>query len=380
MKSASWMKKAVYLVGALALLAGLWGFYSRFAFGERDVNYGSYVTWGLWVAMYMFFGGIAAGATMMAALDILLRVPQFRGLGRPALWAGLVTLGAALVSIAMDLGHMGRVWKVFVNPNFRSVMAQLVWGYSIFFVILLALLLMLWRRDNRSPFVIALMAVAVVIAVLLSGGVGALLGVNANRVSWHVSLLPAQFPVFALASGVALMLIVVGWLVPNSDRRPAVLRVLSLGLVVLLVIKAYLLWSDISLAFASGVPESVASARAVMFGRWSWAFWGLQVGLGLVVPVIVLTVQRLARHAEIAGLMGVFVLVGMAVSRANIIFPALTLAELQGLATAFTGPHLNLDYAPSLMEWSVTLGVVGAASLVFLVGLDLLQRQAQEVG
>ena len=55
------LKKLTYAFGALTLLFGLWGFYDRFAFGHQDANYGSYVVWGLWVAMYLFFAGVAAG-------------------------------------------------------------------------------------------------------------------------------------------------------------------------------------------------------------------------------------------------------------------------------------------------------------------------------
>ena len=87
MRIRSSLKTVLYVIGALALLAGLWGLYSRLFFGERDVNYGSYVTWGLWVAMYMFFAGIATGAAMLASLDYLFNVPLFRGTGKAALWA-----------------------------------------------------------------------------------------------------------------------------------------------------------------------------------------------------------------------------------------------------------------------------------------------------
>lgn len=72
------------------------------------------------------------------------------------------------------------------------------------------------------------------------------------------------------------------------------------------------------------------------------------------------------------------VLVGFAAARANIVFPALTIPELEGLVTAFTGPHLNFDYFPSLMEWSVTVGVVGGATLAFLLGMDRLPLFTRE--
>ncbi len=366
------LKRILYALGTLAVLAGLYGFYSRLFIGERDVNYGSYVNWGLWVAMYLFFAGIATGAYMLATLDHLFEVPLFKGTGKYALWGALVTMPAALITIGFDLGHMERIWKVYLQPNFTSLLAQLVWGYSIFTVVIVASLWLTARAAKRSGGVKALFALGLFLAVFLSGGVGALLGVNASRAAWHTGMLPAQFPVFSLTSGVALMLVIVGWFVPDDGRRAQQLRFLGLAAIVLIMVKAYYLWTDYSLALYAGTPDASEAVNLVLFGRYGWAFWGLQVGAGMLLPLLVLVQPRLAQNGVWAGLMGVAVLVGFAVARANIIFPALAIPELRGLVTAFTGPHLNFDYVPSLMEWSVTAGVVGLATLGFLLGTDRL--------
>ena len=99
-------KRLTYAVGALALLAGVWGIYTRLFVGERDVNYGSYVVWGLWVAMYLFFAGAATGAYMFATLEYLFNFKLFKGTGKAALWSALICMPAALATIGMDIGHM----------------------------------------------------------------------------------------------------------------------------------------------------------------------------------------------------------------------------------------------------------------------------------
>ncbi len=366
------LKRSLYLLGALAVLAGVYGFYSRLFIGERDVNYGSYVTWGLWVAMYLFFAGVATGAYMLATLDYLFDVPLFKGTGKYALWGALVTMPAALITIGFDLGHMERIWKVYLQPNFLSLLAQMVWGYTLF---LAATLVSLWLavRGRRDWAMKAAMSVGLFLAVFLSGGVGALLGINANRAYWHVGLLPAQFPVFSLASGTALMLILIGWIGRADDpRRPQQLAVLAIMSVVLALVKVYFLWADFSQSLYSGLPDNVRAVNLVLFGPYGWAFWGLQIVLGTAVPIVVLLQPKLARDGFWAGLMGVLILIGFGVARANIVFPALAIPELEGLVTAFSGPHLNIEYAPSLMEWSVVAGVVGLATLAYLLGTDRL--------
>lgn len=366
------IKRTLYILAVAAIVLGVYGFWSRLVFGEREVAYGSYVNWGLWVAMYLFFAGLAAGSFMVATLDYLFNVPLFRGTGRYALWASVVTLPAALALIGLDLGHLERIWKVYLQPNFGSLLAQLVWSYSVFFVVAIASLALAVRENRR--WLKPVMAFGLFLAIFVSGGVGALLGVNAGQVSFHNAMLPAQFPVLNLISGVALLLVIVGFfgIVRDPDRRDRVLRILGLTLVVLLLAKSYFLWVDYSQVLYSNVPDAVAVAELVLFGPYAWAFWGLQVALGIVLPIALVLWPRTRRMPAVMGLAGVVVLVGLAVGRTAIIFPALAIPELEGLGDAFTGPHLGFDYAPSLMEWSVTLGVVGLSALAYLVGSDRL--------
>lgn len=381
-------KKALYGLGGVALVVGLWGFFDRFTTGHANANYGSYVVWGLWVAMYLFFAGVAAGSYMMATLDYLFEIPLFKGTGRVMLWAALITLPAALTSIGLDLGHIERIYKVYLRPNLFSVMAQMVWGYTIFGGIILATLILAIRYPQHKKLLKPLMAVGLVVSIFLSGGVGALLGVNASRTYWHVGLLPAQFPVFSLASGAAMMLMVLGLFAPADNsgriaaRRAQLLWVVGILTVSLAVVKIYFLWTDFSQSLYGQVPHNVEAVRQVLFGRYWWAFWIIQIGLGTLLPIIVLLQPRLARNEKVAGWMGFFVLLGFVVARANIVFPALTVPELEELRWAFTGPHLSFDYFPSLMEWAVTIGIIGGTTIVFLLGIDrlpLFTSQAAEV-
>jgi molybdopterin-containing oxidoreductase family membrane subunit len=366
------LKRAIYVVSALALLFGAWGVYERLATGHREAAYGSFVVWGLWVAMYLFFAGAAAGSFMIATLDLLFHIKIFQGTGRLALWSALVCLGAALLSIWLDLGHMERIWKVYLQGNPGSVMAQMVWGYTLFGLLLLVSLY-LSIRDPKSSFLRWLLVLGLPLSLFVSGAVGALLGVEASRMFWHVGLLPVQFPVFSLASGAAAMLAILGLFGSRQDpNRAEQLWIRSILTVVLAVVKLYFLWADFSQSMYGNVPQNVEAVRAVLFGPYWWAFWILQILIGTLIPIVILVQPKLARTNGWAGWMGVLVLFGFAVARANIVFPALTVPELEALTTSFSGPHLSFNYFPSLMEWAVTLGIAGLAILAFLIGQDRL--------
>lgn len=366
------LKRIVYVLSILALLVGIWGVYDRLATGHRNAAYGSYVVWGLWVVAYLFFAGIAAGAFMFATLDFLFNLKVFKGAGRVALWVGLVSLAAALLSIWLDLGHMERIWKVYLQGNPGSVMAQMVWGYTLFGLLMLTSFILAIRKPQSSALRI-LMMIGLPLSLFVSGAVGALLGVEASRLFWHVGLLPVQFPVFSLASGAAAMLIAIGLFGSKDDpNRSEQLYILSIATVVLAIVKLYFLWADFSQSMYGNVPQNVNAVREVLFGPYWWAFWILQIGVGTLLPIIVLVQPKLARHNSWAGWMGALVLLGFAVARANIVFPALTIPELDALTTAFSGPHLSFAYFPSTMEWAVTIGITALPILGFLLGLDYL--------
>lgn len=367
------IKKISYAVGALALLFGLWGVYIRLFEGEQSANYGSYIGWGLWVAMYLFLAGLAAGAYMLAALDTLFNIPQFKGTGKAMLWAAAVTLPAGLASIGMDLGHMDRIWKVYLQPNFNSFLALMVWGYTIFLILILISLYLAFTRPEKSVMKVV-MWIGLVTAILVAGGVGFLLGGNAGRLFWHVGLLPVQFPVFALASGAALMLVIVGWFGPKDDHgnRASQLWTLSLLTVVLSVVKIYFMVADYTQSLYGGAPDNVIAVQSILFGRYAFSFWAVQIGIGTLLPIIVLSQPKLAKNDFIAGLMGLLLLVGYAVARILIVVPGQVAPMLPGLAEAFSGPKLTLEYTPSLMEWSVTSAVMGFAILGILIGMDYL--------
>lgn len=364
-------------LGAAAVLVGGWGLFDRLTQGHLNAAYGSYVVWGLWVAMYLFLAGLAAGAFMVASLDLLFRVRVFGGLGALALWVGLVSLGAALAQVWLDLGHMERIWKVYLQGNPGSVMAQMVWGYTVFGALLAAALFLAVRRP-QSPALRVLMVAGLPLSLFVSGAVGALLGVQASRQFWHVGLFPVQFPVFSLASGVAAVLAVVGLFGEGNDpHRGDQLWTLAVATIALAAVKLYFLWADYSQSLYGNVPQNVEAVHAVLYGPYWWAFWIGQLLVGTLVPVVVLAQRRFARDPVWAGWMGVLVLVGLAVARANIVFPALAVPELRALTTAFSGPHLTFDYFPSAMEWAVTAGAVGLALLVFVAGARVVTQKRE---
>ena len=142
-----WLKRLFWVVGGLFFLVGIPAWYDRVVNQLRNVNFGSIVPWGLWEAGYIYFVGLSAGAFLISSLVYVFGVKRFERIGRVAVFTALVTLLMALILVWVGLGHFERVWHVLVYPNFRSLMAVIIWLYGAYFLLLLTELWFLLRRD-----------------------------------------------------------------------------------------------------------------------------------------------------------------------------------------------------------------------------------------
>jgi molybdopterin-containing oxidoreductase family membrane subunit len=404
------LKFLFWVVGVLLLLAGIPGWYDRLTHGHLNANYGSLVPWGLWVAAYIYFVGLSAGSFLISSLVYVFNLKQFEKVGRLALFTALITLLLALLSIWADLGHMERFWHVFAYPNFRSPMAWMIWLYTAYFVLLAVELWFLLRRDlvagaqgtdgkariyrvlslgsrdesaesaQRDRKIVKVLAsIGIPIAIMFHGGVGTLFGIVAARPAWHSGLFPVLFLLSALASGAALLTLTAaifqgGW---RENRE----TVLALGRLVLalLLLEVLFQFSEILIAYAGGVPGHTDSLNLILTGPYAWVFWGLQLLVGTLIPIVLLAGPTRAdpRFVSLAGLMIVLGFIGV---RLNIVIPGLATEEIRGMMEAVSSPRISTAYVPSITEWLLTAGIVGLGLLLFGVGEMFLPRDEKELG
>lgn len=405
--NAKGLKLLFWASGVVLFLAGIAGWYDRLAYGHVNANYGSVVTWGLWVAAYIYFIGLSAGSFLISSLVYVFNVKRFERIGRLAVFTAVVTLFLALLSIWADLGHMARAWHVLVYANFKSPMAWMIWLYSTYFVLLVVELWFLLRRDlvagaatpgakgaiyrvlalgsrnasassaSRDRRVVRVLAtIGVPVAIMFHGGVGALFGVVAARPHWHSGMFPILFLLSALVSGGALLTVVTaifqdGWR-RNRDT------VLALGQMVLglLLLDVLFQASELLVAFYGGIPGHVEGLKLIIGGPFWWVFWGWQLLLGTLVPILLLALptRRDPRWVSVAGLL---VAAGFLGVRLNIVVPGLAAEEIRGLSTAIASARMTTHYVPSASEWLLTLGVVGLGLLLFGLGEWLMPKEME---
>lgn len=398
------LKTGFWIFGGLMFIVGLAGWYSRLAHGHADAAYGNIVVWGLWVAAYIFFIGLSAGAFLISSLVYVFGIERFEPIGRVALFTALVTLLMALLSIVVDLGHMDRAWHVMVYPNFKSPMAWMIYLYSLYMVILALELWFLLRVDFvrlakaggrrsglyrvlalgstderperalRDRHVVRVLATAgVPIAIMFHGGVGALFGTVASRPHWHSGLFPILFLLSALVSGGALLAVVAAIFQEGVHRhRETVLDLGRLALA-LLVLDVLFQISEFLIAFRGGIPGHIEGFKLVLGGPFKEVFWIGQLLLGTILPLALLSLPT-RKNPWIVVFSCALIVVGIFGLRLNIVIPGLAVEEIRGLSDAVSTPRITADYFPSVAEWLLTVGISGLGMLLFGLGEWLLPK------
>jgi len=394
-----WWQVVLAVVWAIAFVAGAYGLFQRITLGHVIANYGSYVPWGLWVAMYIYFIGLSAGAFLLSSLIYVGGVQRLERIGKLALFTAFITLVSALLTIWLDLGHQERFWEVYAHPNPFSMMAWMVWLYTAYFILIIVELwfalradLVAWKSRAGFPGFLARLlslgntdtsaaglardrkalkfvgTLGVPLAIAFHGGVGSLFGVIGARPYWNSSLYPILFLVSALASGGALLTFVVAALWPDR-RSPEFKDMVSLlGRIVLVLLALDLLfeWAEISVNLYASIPASAGAYREMLFGPTWWLFWLVHLAVGSLVPILLLIFRP--RSVGSVGLAGFLMAATFLAVRVDIVVPGEVIPEIRGLETAYQEVGLSFQYVPSGTEWLVGLFVVTFAILLFTIG------------
>jgi molybdopterin-containing oxidoreductase family membrane subunit len=367
-----WPLIAIWIVAAGV---GGWAIVQRFVAGKELANYNSYVPWGLWVALYIYLVGLSAGAFLLSSLVYVFQFRSLERLGRPALWTALVTLVTAVAMIALDLGHPERAFKVLWQPNFTSMMAWMVWLYSAYLVLLVVELWLAFRAPH-STTLRAVATAGIPLAVTFHGGVGALFGVIGAQPGWNSALYPILFLTGALASGGALLLFLsVTLFGEGKDRTSAALETLRKAVLGLILLDGLFLWSELSIGMYASIPEHAGVYRQMLFGKYWYTFWIVQLGFGLVIPVVLLAFAR--GRPRLMGLGAFIAAVGFVGMRLNLVIPDLVLPNLAGFEEAYRDQRLKFEYFPSFNEWAVAAGVLAFGTLLFFAGWRKLPLGAE---
>lgn len=392
------LKRAFWVLGLLGLVPLVVGLYVRYTAAPDPTNLGNIVPWGLWIAQYIWFAGVAAGAYIVSSLVYVFGIRRFEPLGRLAVFTSIIALPLGLLSVIVDLGHPERAWHVVAFANLRSPMAWMIWLYAAFLLVAVIEFWFLGRRDlaiaaslpgwrgrvarilalgSRATSEASLQAdmrkvgilarIGLPLAILFPIGVGTLFGVLSARPYWYTGLFPVVFAVTAFASGVAILAL--GCAIFQEGWRAQRSIIVDLGrlLLALLVLEPVLLLSEIGVGIYGNDRGFQASIELVLSGPYWWVFWFGQIAIGLAIPIVILA-TRLGRDPRLVSAAALAALIGFAAFRLNIVIPGLSPEEIAGITRAVSDPRISSNYFPSLLEWTLAVGIAGLGLVLFGLG------------
>jgi protein NrfD len=123
----------------------------------------------------------------------------------------------------------------------------------------------------------------------------------------------------------------------------------------------------------SGNPIRAEGINLILSGPYAWSFWIVHILVGVLVPLVLLT--TMPRNPLMVGIAAFLSTVTFVAVTLNVVIPVLVTPDLEGLATAFVDPKLDVNYVPDLMEWLMLAFIFGLGSLIYGLGLRFLPLQ-----
>ena len=359
----------------LLILAGGIAFFFRMTRGLAVTNLSSTTPWGAWVAFYIFFVGLSAGAFLLSSLVYVFGMYQFERIGRAALLSAIISMGVALAFIAVDLGRIDRSALPLVFFHWTSPLSWEVRFYIIYIILLsaeLAIAIRLHKGLSRSSVraqrrLRILGTIGVPLAIFgVHGGTGTIFAVLKARGMWFGGLFPVIFVVSAMVSGTALLAVIHYAQSRGSGQRPdgGLMKGLATVLAGVLCVDLGLMFYEFIVPLLAFQPHDGDVIRVMTLGPMWWSFWIIQLLAGMIIPLVVLLTPRLRARPGVVAAAAALVVVGIVGVRFNIVVPPLIPGVLDGLPSG--------HYLPSLVEWVLSLGLIAGGAAAYSLISELL--------
>ncbi|MDO8673117.1 MAG: NrfD/PsrC family molybdoenzyme membrane anchor subunit [Dehalococcoidia bacterium] len=271
------------------------------------------MTWGLYIAIYLFCAGAGAGAFLAAVTAEIYSKEAFKPLIRAGyLISGpLVALGTPflMLDLGMGLREPLRLLGLLNNPGSVMSIGTVVLSLFMPVAFLFGVMELGWHWPLKfinvilkfiARFRTVLLYVGTILAFSTAIYTGMLIGVVKGVPLWNTPVLPALFFISALSSGLAAA-VVFAVLFPSEDRRLMAEHFFSLNQVHSLMVVVELVFVFSWLFIMAGL--SVSSGQSVsmlLTGDLAFWFWFGVVFLGIIDPLTIY-VYEVILHKPLVG-------------------------------------------------------------------------------
>lgn len=347
------------------------------------------IYWGLLIALYFYYTGMSAGSFILTSLGTVFGIEKYKKVSKVGVLMAIVLLAFAPLHLLFDLSQPSRFLNLFIHVHLTSAMS---WGVYLLILYPLDLIIYAWylfRQDmvkglNKGGFKASLYnlillgkkdmsplalendkkkaklfgTLGVPLALLVHGYTGFILGNVQARAIWHTPLMPIIFLMSAMVSGTGLFMIVVLLVEKfkfgriSEDIRaliPDIANLMKWFIVVdgaLMSIYFIVLWYSNETGYAAGY---------FLLHQEGWSFLGLENGLGMLVPLLILLSKKARQSIPAVVLASILTIIGVLAMRINLV--------IGGQKLPLTGSKI-IEYTASGRDLTIILGIAAAAVVV----------------
>lgn len=348
----------------ILLALGLYATYVRFTQGlGAATNLTDQFPWGLWIGFDILCGvGLAAGGFTLCAIVYIFNIKEFKPIVRPAVLTAFLGYLLVIFALMFDLGRPDRIWHALIMWNPHSVMFEVAWCVMLYTTVLaLEFSPVLfeglgWMKAVRvmRAITIPLVIIGVILSTLHQSSLGSLYLIVPEKLHplWYSSLLPVFFFLSAIGVGCA-MVVFESFMSSRAFKRQIEMPLLSqLGRVMVVVLMIY------TIIKIQDLLDRHALAAVFTISLESALYW-VEMGLGVLLPMILLAIPKVRLHQTGLFVSALLVVLGFVLNRMNV-----SITGMEGWARA--------NYFPSWMEIAVTVMIVALGFAAFALAARYL--------
>ncbi|MEE0303445.1 MAG: NrfD/PsrC family molybdoenzyme membrane anchor subunit [Senegalimassilia anaerobia] len=371
--------KATYGVLGALVVAGVAAWIYQLANGLGVTGMSNGVSWGLYIACFMFFVGLSAGGLIVASSASVFHIAEYKKVALPAIICSTVCICCAGMFVLIDMGGIQRVWRILVGPNPTSPLVWDVCVISCYLIInIVYLVFMCSKKPGAADKVSIVSRFALPIAILVHSVTAWIFGLQVSK-EWYTAIMAPIFVASAMDSGLALLLLALMGLNKSGVFKVENKLISSLAglLAVCIAVDAFFIGCECLTMAYPGAKG--AEALSVMAGGITAPFFWIEIIGGLLIPFLLMVFAKNRANMKLVGLACVLVVAGVFCKRIWLLFTSFYEFNIAGAPGVISGSSAargasGVDvfamlgtYAPTWVEIAVVVGVVSLGALAFIV-------------
>ncbi len=369
----------------MLLVVFLYAYYIQLRDGLGVAGIRDYVSWGLYIANFVFFVAASLIGMLITAVLGLTGVKWITPIARIA---EIIAIGFAAVAglvIVSDMGRPERLLNVFIHGRIQS---PIIWDVTVVTVYVLISLILLYlplipdlKILARNPSLpkwmqkiysflsinwkgskpqydilhraIKIMSILIVPVALSIHTVTSWLFASTTRDGWNSTIFGPYFVTGAFVAGVGALAIAMLFFRNNYKLHDYITdeHFDKIGKLLVLVSLVYL-YFNVNEFLVPGykvTPGGHSHVYELLAGKHAFLFWGTQF-IGLLLPIVLLIFKRFRKPAPLA-FISFFVVIGAWLKRYIIVIPT----QEHPFLPIQNVPDNFIFYKPTVIEISITL-------------------------